>query len=387
MAKKKKNRRRKRQVRAEFRKGYDEQTRQGDLTRQFRDAKDAGEEETSERVSGKGRLTRKRTVSGAEIEETSAGFQVILDVDVSECIPGTVLRVHGLATIVETDERRQFRCATRGLLKNLATDLQHVVVAGDRVMIKPENDDQAVIYRVEPRRRVLSRTSRGRQQIIAANVDQMLIVCTAAEPTLKPNLVDRFLITAEKSEIQPIICINKMDLVNPADLQPVIGVWAQMGYCVLTTSVVDGRGIGPLKQVIRGKDSVVAGQSGVGKSSILNAIQPGLELRVGRVSSESQKGRHTTTSAEFIPLDNGGHIVDTPGIRQFQLWDVIAEEVEGYFRDIRPFINGCRYTNCTHIHESDCAVKDAVADAKIDARRYESYALIYEENIKRSYKK
>ena len=167
---------------------------------------------------------------------------------------------------------------------------------------------------------------------------------------------------------------------NLVDLQPLAGVWSQLGYPVVMTSTITGEGIGRLRELVVGRDCVVAGQSGVGKSSILNSIEPGLALKVSQVSQENQKGRHTTTAARLIPLAGedgddsaGGHLIDTPGIRSFQLWDVIPEEVAGYFREIRPFINFCRFPDCTHTHEEDCSVKWAVADGKIDARRYESY--------------
>jgi ribosome biogenesis GTPase len=270
----------------------------------------------------------------------------------------------------------------RGILKSLSNELQHVVVAGDMVTIQiseaGSEPDQAVIVRIEPRRNQISRTSRQRQQIIASNVDQALIVASAAEPALKPNLIDRFLVTIGQAGIQPVIVINKADLVPTEDLQPVVGVWSQLGYPVLLTSTRNGQGIARLRSLVAGKSSVVAGQSGVGKSSILNAIELGLELQVGSVSFENQKGTHTTTSAQLIPLRAGGHIIDTPGIRQFQLWDVIADELAGLFRDIRPFINQCRFPNCTHTHEEDCGVKWGVADGKIDVRRYESYCQIRE---------
>ena len=273
-----------------------------------------------------------------------------------------------------------YRCTVRGVLKSLATDLQHVVVAGDHVAIEVggagHDEEQAVIVRVDARRNQISRTSRKRQQVLVSNIDFVCIVASAAEPQLKPNLIDRYLISAEKANIDPIIVINKADLVDVADLQPVIGVWAQMGYPVLLTSTETGLGVERLKRIVSGRDSVVTGQSGVGKSSLLNVIEPGLQLRVGTVSNENQKGRHTTTAAKLIPLENGGHLIDTPGIRQFQLWDVIPEEVAGYFRDLRPFINGCRFPDCTHTHEDDCAVKWAVADGKLDVRRYESYVQI-----------
>jgi ribosome biogenesis GTPase len=168
--------------------------------------------------------------------------------------------------------------------------------------------------------------------VLVANVDQLIIVTSAAEPRLKPNLIDRLLVTAEKGGIRPIICINKIDLIEPADLMPLVGVYAQLGYDVILASAISGIGVDRLGDWLAGAQSVVTGQSGVGKSSLLNAAEPGLDLRVQTVSDESQKGRHTTTTAELIPLSFGGYVVDTPGIRQFQLWDVIPEEVAGFFR-------------------------------------------------------
>ena len=178
---------------------------------------------------------------------------------------------------------------------------------------------------------------------------------------------------AEQVGIEPIICINKIDLIDPGPLQPLVGVFAQMGYKVLQISAETGLNIDLCKSELADRESVIVGQSGVGKSSILNAIEPGLALRTAAVSAETQKGRHTTTTAKLLPLSFGGFIVDTPGIRQFQLWDVTAEEVAGLFRDIRPFVDGCRFPNCTHTHEEDCAVKASVADGRLDMRRYESY--------------
>jgi ribosome biogenesis GTPase len=205
------------------------------------------------------------------------------------------------------------------------------------------------------------------------NVDQLAIISSAAEPRLKPNLIDRLLVTAEKGGVRPLICINKIDLVDPASLQPLVGVYSQMGYEVLLLSAKSGFGIDRFARALADKESVVAGQSGVGKSSLLNAIDPDLGLAVRAVSADTQKGRHTTTTARLLPLPGGGYVVDTPGIRQFQLWDVIAEEVPGFFRDLRPYVSHCRYPDCTHTHEDDCAVKNAVADGRIDERRYDSY--------------
>lgn len=367
----------KRKLRTDFRKNREVRTR--DKVRVERiadeDSPDA-DAPRDERVSGKGAISRKRTVAGAEIVEDDAGMMVLPDIDRTVCRIGRVLRVQGLISIVRDVNGANFQCATRRLLKTLATDQRHVVAAGDIVWFRPEGTIEGIIERVEPRRGVVSRTSRGRQHVLVANVDQLIIVTSAAEPRLKPNLIDRLLVTAEKMEIRPVICINKIDLVAPADLMPLVGVYAQLGYEVLLVSAARGVGVDRLRACLAGAESVVSGQSGVGKSSLLNAVEPGLDLRVQTVSEETQKGRHTTTTAELIPLPFGGYVVDTPGIRQFQLWDVIPEEVAGYFRELRPYVSRCRFPDCTHTHEENCAVKDAVADGWIDTRRYESYVQI-----------
>jgi len=373
------SKKRKQKIRTDFRKNRAGRQRQSNWTRKFQsDEEKLDDAIGGERISGKGELTRKRTVMA---DADVSGAAVRLEIDESKCLAGRVLKVQGLHSTVRTDDGAVYRCATRRLLKTLATDERHVVAAGDRVLIRRADgaDDEAIIERVEPRHGVLSRGSRGRQHVLVTNVDQLLIVGSAAEPGLKPHLIDRMLVTAEKIGVRPITCINKVDLVDRAKLQPVVGVFAQMGYRVLLLSAATGFGIERLRQVLAGRQSVVSGQSGVGKSSLLNAVQPGLELQVRTVSDQTQKGRHTTTTAELIPLDQGGYVVDTPGIRQFELWDVIPEEVAGYFRDLRPYVHLCRFPDCSHRHEDDCAVKDAVADGRLDVRRYESYCQMYEE--------
>lgn len=367
---------RKKKIRTDFRKNHQGRVRRGDLTRDFLKEKLPDDHVKEERVSGKGDLTRRRTVVGHDADATASGFAVQPQAD-DATLSGRVLSVHGLASVVQAADGRIFQCATRGVLKSLSTDLRHVVVAGDLVVFTPSGPEEGVIERVEPRRSVVSRTSRNRQHILVSNVDQLLIVTSAAEPGLKPNLIDRLLVEAERMQIPSIICINKIDLIDPADLQPLAGVFGQMGYEVILMSATKGIGVDRLRRLVKGKESVVAGQSGVGKSSLLNAIEPGLELKVGRVSAENEKGRHTTTVAKLIPLEAGGYVVDTPGIRQFQLWDVVPEEVASYYRDIRPYVSHCRFANCTHQHEAECAVKDAVADGRLDVRRYESFCHLF----------
>jgi ribosome biogenesis GTPase len=297
-------------------------------------------------------------------------------VDESLCRKGRVLSVHGLFSEVQDADGVIYRCATRRILKTLASGQRQVVTAGDRVLFRPvENTDdkEGFIERVEPRRGMLCREVRQRQQILVTNVDLVAIVSSAAEPRLKPNLIDRMLVAAEKGDIRPMVCINKIDLVDAADLQPLVGVYSQMGYQVLLLSAKTGFGVDRLRRLLIGRSSVLAGQSGVGKSSLLNCVDPSLHLRVQPVSEDTEKGKHTTSTARLLPLKDGGYVVDTPGIRQFQLWDVVPEEIDSYFRDLRPYMSLCRFPNCTHTHENDCAVKNAVADDRLDERRYESY--------------
>jgi len=230
-----------------------------------------------------------------------------------------------------------------------------------------------MIERVEPRHGVLTRASRQREHVLVANVDQVAIVVSLVEPALKPHLIDRYLVLAQQGGLRPLVLLNKADLADPVELQPLIGAYAQLGITVMLTSATTGMGVARLRQELRGRATVFSGQSGVGKSSLLNAIEPGLGLAVKAVSDVNNKGRHTTTYAQLLKLASGGWVVDTPGVRQLQLWDVRPEEVEGYFIEFRPFIPLCDFPDCTHTHETGCAVKDAVERRMISDRRYRSY--------------
>ncbi|MGB7345228.1 MAG: ribosome small subunit-dependent GTPase A [Pirellulaceae bacterium] len=374
MAKKKSSK-----LRADFRKKHQGRVRKADLTRQFRtgDQDDLADAIQSERVSGKGDLTRKKTVAGVDDPAKDSDANI----DDQLLIPGRVISAHGLKSKVLGDDGKMYECAVRQVLKSLSIQQRGIVVAGDRVRLRADSPSDGMIERIEPRRGLISRTSRGQQHVLVANVDYLLIVASAAQPSLKPVLIDRFLLTAEQCDVRPLIVINKIDLVDPVAMQPLVGVYAAMGYRVLMTSVTNGTNIEFLKQLLRGNQTAVAGQSGVGKSSLLNAIQPGLGLAVREVSRDNDKGRHTTTASKLIPLADGGAVFDTPGIRQFQLWDISAEEVAALMPDLRPYVSGCRYPNCLHLSEDDCAVKDAVADSRIDARRYDAYCHLLENDL------
>jgi len=372
-------------VRVDFRKNRSERTRAGDWTRKFNEHGFEEESEVAvEQIGGKSELSRKRTVVGEIVQDDAdnVGFEVLPDVDTERLLAGRVLRVHGASSVVQTENGHQFQCVTRRILKTLSTDQRQPVVAGDRVLIRPapnneggNNEGEGMIERVEPRRGTIARSSKQRKHVIVANVDQVLIVASADQPALKPNLIDRMILTAEQSGVKPVVCINKIDLVNPADLQPLVGVYARMGYKVLLLSAETGFGMDHLRRLLKDQSSVLSGQSGVGKSSLLNAIDPQIQLRVAEIGT-AQKGKHTTTTAELIQLSFGGYVVDTPGMRQFMLWDIIPEEVFGLFRDLRPYENLCHFPNCTHTHEEECAVKVAVGEGRLDMRRYDSYLAI-----------
>lgn len=360
-----------RKVRIDFRKNRSVRRRSGDLTRALRGDPDAALDHPSgERISGKGDLSRKRTVRTSGVApDNPDGLAVAPAGRVTW--RGQVLNVHGLETFVTTDAGRVVRCTTSRVLRSLATDQRHPVAAGDWVQVAGDGDT-GVIQAVEPRRSSLSRDSRGRRHVIVANVDQVFIVGSAAQPDLKPALVDRLLVAAESAGIRPLVCLNKADLVPNGALVPLAGVFARMGYPVVICSSRTGLGLGRLQAELRGRVTAVVGQSGVGKSSLLNALDPDLSLPVAEVSRENEKGRHTTTTARLLPHRFGGTFVDTPGVRQFALWETVPAEVPNAFRDIRPVANLCRFPDCTHTHETGCAVKDAVADGLLDTRRWES---------------
>lgn len=338
--------------------------------------------QNEERVRPRGELSRKRTIvteEEASREATAGELPAPMPaIDTEECLPGRVLRVLGLQSIVAAADGQQYRCVVRGLLRSLVIDERNIVAPGDRVWFRPVTREEGMIERIEPRHGLLTRESRGKEHVIVANVDQLVIVASLRQPELKPHLIDRYLASAEQGGIRPIICLNKVDLADPVEFQWLIGMYSQLNIPVLLTSAATGQGIAWLKQLLIGQQTVFAGQSGVGKSSLLNAIQPELGLRVAEVSEATEKGRHTTTTTQLIQLDIGGWVVDTPGIRQFSLWNILPEEVEGLFPEMRPYVRFCRFPDCHHLETAEgCAVREAVRTHRFPVQRYESYIGLY----------
>jgi ribosome biogenesis GTPase len=354
----------KKKIRVELRRNRTKPPRENDLTRQFHD-NSTDDVANSERVRAKGDISRRRTIVVGQDNDTMP--------DAEGCLPGRVMRVHGLHSSVRLNDGREVRCTVRRVLKSLVTDERSIVTTGDRVWVKLETATEGTVERVDPRHGVLTRSSRRREHVLVSNVDQLVIVMALVQPDLKPHLIDRYIAAAHKGGLTPILALNKADLVNPVELQPLVGAYSQLGVETLLTSATTGLGIERLRGLLTQRSTVFSGQSGVGKSSLLNAIQPGLSLRVREVSDVNEKGQHTTTTAELIPLAFGGWVVDTPGVRQLQLWDTQAEEIEGYFSEFRPFVPLCKFPDCTHTHETGCAVKGAVRRKFISERRYLSY--------------
>ena len=278
-------------VRVPFQKNHSTRRREGDLTRYYQELGDEEETTGSESVRAKGELSRKRTV---HVEEDGT-----LAIDEGSAVRGRVMAPHGLYCFVATADGQIVKCYTRRLLKSLERDSRNVIASGDWVWFRPAPGNEGMILRVEPRRRVLTRAYRQREQLIAANVDQILIVCALAEPEFKRNLIDRYLVSAGLGGLNAIICLNKADLVDPWRIQPVLGLYVQLGYPIVLTSARIGWGVDRLRRLLLAKETVIVGQSGVGKSSLLNALEPDFHLRIGDVSVSTQKGKHTTTTASF----------------------------------------------------------------------------------------
>ncbi len=293
---------------------------------------------------------------------------------------GTVIEVSSDLCRVQAGERALL-CRLRNTLRVAHSGYSNMVAVGDHVTISHNGDGRGMVEAILPRHSALARPDPFNvyhQQVIVANVDQVLIVAAWREPAFWPELADRYLIAAQRHNLRPVIVINKIDLAEDAgELAAVVAAYRAAGYQVIPTSALTGAGLDELRDVLAGKTTALAGLSGVGKSSLLSAAEPGLRLRVAEVSGRKHEGRHTTTQVTLHPLAAGGFVADTPGIREFGLAGLKQADLRGFYREFAA-AGPCEFANCTHTREPGCAVKAAVRAGRIARLRYDSYRKIWQ---------
>lgn len=311
-------------------------------------------------------------------------------------LEGLVIKAQSGFFTVHTSEG-DIVCRVRGRLKKKRLDTDLVAV-GDRVRISLAEDGSGVIEEIAKRERALSRLAplpggRGarrwdrdgylaeREQVIVANPDQAVVVISCAEPSPNLRMLDRLLVGAEVQHLPAVVCANKVDLVERKEAHALFDIYREIGYPVLYVSARTGVGLEALRRQLAGRVSVLVGPSGVGKTSLLNALKPGLGLAVREVSRATYKGRHTTVVPQLFPLDDGW-VADTPGVRALALFDVDPEELDAYFPDIAPLVAHCQFSDCTHTVEPGCAVVRAVEEGRVSEHRYESYVRLRQEHQK-----
>jgi len=300
---------------------------------------------------------------------------------------GVVIRSTGSWYEVRNANGKTLSCKFKGKYKIAGIKSTNPIAVGDYVeYIEMEGEKTGLITSIEKRHNYIIRKSINlskQTHIIAANIDYAFLVVTISQPRTSLGFIDRFLLSAEAYHIPVILVFNKTDI-NTEKEQKVQDEWIEkyqdIGYECIQTSAVKNIGIKKMARLMENQTSMISGHSGVGKSALVNAIQPGLQLKTSQISHFNLKGRHTTTFAEMHPLDFGGYIIDTPGIKEFGLVDFKKEDVAGYFPDIRHFMHACKFNNCLHVNEPQCAVKEAVQEGLIAQSRYNNYLAILEDD-------
>ncbi|HAI74936.1 MAG TPA: ribosome small subunit-dependent GTPase A [Microscillaceae bacterium] len=301
------------------------------------------------------------------------------------------MRSTGSWYIVKAENGQKYDCRLRGKFKQQGMKINNPIAVGDYVTIEPEAGDatKALITEILPRENYIIRKSVHKSafgHILAANLDQAVLVATLFYPRTSLGFIDRFLVKAESFRIPVVLVFNKTDLLEPderAYQQELGAMYESVGYGVIETSTVQNLGIEAFAQVLENKKTLIAGHSGVGKSSLVNEIAPHLQLRTSVISDFSQKGTHTTTFAEMFEITPGTYLVDSPGIKELGMIDMAKEEISHYFPEMRDLLNACKYHNCLHVNEPQCAVIQAVDDQKIALTRYESYLSMLEDHDNR----
>ena len=307
---------------------------------------------------------------------------------------GLVIKNTGSWVTVRLDDGNTVNCKMRGVLRLKGLRCTNPVAVGDRVQVEDKGGDAPVVGDIEPRRNYIIRRSSNLSkefQIIAANLDQAVLVATLTNPETSTTFIDRFLATAEAYQVPAVLAFNKIDLLDTDEwrsrLDELKTLYENIGYPVITMSAATGEGADALRAQLAGKMSLLSGNSGVGKSSIINLLVPDAHVRVGDVSHTHHKGMHTTTFSELLDLPGGGAIIDTPGVKAFGTIDFERAEVAHYFPEIFRISDDCRFNNCTHTHEPGCAVLEAVEQGKIAPSRFTSYLSILEEDPNNKYRK
>lgn len=302
-----------------------------------------------------------------------------------ETAEGIVVKSTGNEYSVRTTEGKVLMCKLRGQFRMRGIKTTNPLAVGDRVEYTPDDGQgYGIIRRILPRRNYITRKSINLSKIshiLAANIDCLFLVVSVCKPRTPLGFIDRFLTAAESFRIESILVFNKTDLYGPeenAEMKRLQDIYRKAGYRCLTLSATGGQGLDELKACMQGKVSLMGGQSGVGKSTLINALDPGLHLKTDAISDSYEKGKHTTTFAEMFPLCFGGDIIDSPGIKEFGLIQYEKEEVGHYFPEMLSRMEGCRFSNCTHTHEPGCAVKAALEAGEIAESRYLNYLSIIE---------